>query len=79
MAPMSLPTPTLHTARLRLRPFADADADALLALHSSAYVLRYWDAPPWGERARVSGGPQSAHLRVALFDMAALVRIALLI
>ena len=52
MAGMALPTPTLHTARLRLRPFTDADADALFALHSSAYVLRYWDAPPWSERAR---------------------------
>ena len=49
---MSLPTPTLHTGRLRLRPVTDADADALFALHSSAYVLRYWDAPPWSERAR---------------------------
>jgi len=49
---MSLPTPTLPTARLRLRPFDDADADALFALHSSAYVLRYWDAPPWSERGR---------------------------
>ena len=28
---MSLPTPTLHTARLRLRPFTSADADALFA------------------------------------------------
>jgi RimJ/RimL family protein N-acetyltransferase len=48
----SLPTPTLHTARLRLRPFDDPDATDLFALHSSAYVLRYWDAPPWGERVR---------------------------
>src|SRR6478735_5043576 len=52
MARMSLPTPTLHTARLRLRPVTSADADALFALHSNAYVLRYWDAPPWSERAR---------------------------
>ena len=52
MARMSLPTPALHTARLRLRPFTDADANALFALHSNAYVLRYWDAPPWSERAR---------------------------
>ena len=52
MAPMSLPTPTLHTARLRLRPFTDADADALYALHSDAHVLRYWDSPPWSEPAR---------------------------
>ena len=49
---MSLPTPTLHTARLQLRPVTSADADALFALHSSAHVLRYWDAPPWSERAR---------------------------
>jgi len=52
MALMSLSTPTLRTARLRLRPFNAADADALFALHSSAFVLRYWDAPPWSERAR---------------------------
>ena len=49
---MSLPVPTLHTARLRLRPFTDADVDVLFALHSSSTVLRYWDAPPWRERVR---------------------------
>lgn len=47
-----MPTPTLHTGRLRLRPVTSADADALFALHSSAHVLRYWDAPPWRERER---------------------------
>lgn len=47
-----LPTPTLHSDRLRLRPFADADADDLFALQSSAHVLRYWDAPPWSELGR---------------------------
>jgi [ribosomal protein S5]-alanine N-acetyltransferase len=52
MARMSLPTPTLHTARLRLRPFTSADAEALFALHSSANVLRYWDSPPWREPSR---------------------------
>jgi [ribosomal protein S5]-alanine N-acetyltransferase len=52
MACMSLPAPTLHTARLRLRPITDADADDLFALHSSAYLLRYWDALPWSERVR---------------------------
>lgn len=49
---MALPTPTLRTARLRLRPFAGADADDLFALQSDARVLRYWDAPPWTDRAR---------------------------
>jgi RimJ/RimL family protein N-acetyltransferase len=49
---MPLPTPTLRTARLRLRPFTDADSDALFALHSNAHVLRYWDSPPWREPAR---------------------------
>ena len=49
---MQLPTPTLHTERLRVRPFADADADALFALHSNAHVLRYWDSPPWTEPER---------------------------
>ena len=49
---MPLPTPTLHTARLRLRPFTGADADPLFALHSNAHVLRYWDSPPWTDRAR---------------------------
>jgi len=49
---MPLPTPVLQTARLRLRPFAEADTEAIYALLSNAYVLRYWDAPPWRERAR---------------------------
>jgi ribosomal-protein-alanine N-acetyltransferase len=49
---MPLPTPTLHTARLLLRPFTQADTDTMLALHSSPRVLRYRDAPPWKERAQ---------------------------
>ncbi len=52
MAGMSLSPPILQTARLRLRPFAEADAEALFALHSDALVLRYWDSPPWTEPAR---------------------------
>jgi len=52
MARMSLPAPTLDTERLRLRPFTDEDADALYALHTNANALRYWDSPPWTERAR---------------------------
>ncbi|MFI0720719.1 GNAT family N-acetyltransferase [Streptomyces sp. NPDC021224] len=49
---MTLPTPELRTARLRLRPFTDADAEPLYALHRSAHVLRYWDSPPWTDPAR---------------------------
>jgi RimJ/RimL family protein N-acetyltransferase len=49
---MPLPTPTLTTARLLLRPFNDADKDALFALHGNPRVLRYWDSPPWKERER---------------------------
>jgi len=49
---MPLPTPTLHTARLLLRPFTQADTDAMFVLHSSPRVLRYWDSPPWKERTQ---------------------------
>jgi RimJ/RimL family protein N-acetyltransferase len=49
---MPLPTPSLHSARLRLRPFAEGDADVIFVLHSNRRVLRYWDAPPWSERAQ---------------------------
>ncbi len=46
---MSLQTPVLQTARLRLRPFVEADTEAIYTLLSNAAVLRYWDAPPWRE------------------------------
>lgn len=49
---MSLPTPTLHTARLRLRAFTKADTDAIFALQSNPRVLLYWDSPPWKTRAQ---------------------------
>lgn len=49
---MPLPTPTLHTGRLLLRPFDDTDANDLFALHTSALVMRYWDGPVWTERGR---------------------------
>ena len=52
MTKISLTTPTLHTARLRLRPFTEGDTDAIYALMSNVNVLRYWDAPPWSERTR---------------------------
>lgn len=49
---MPLTTPTLHTARLVLRPVREDDVDALFALMSDAELLRYWDSPPWTERAQ---------------------------
>ena len=49
----ALPTPTVPTARLRLRPFGDPDAGDLFALQSNAHVLRYWDGPPWTEPERL--------------------------
>ena len=49
---MPFPTPTLQTARLLLRPFAEGDAEASYALQSNASVLRYWDSPPWTERSQ---------------------------
>lgn len=49
-----LETPALETERLRLRPFADSDADDLFALQSDARVLRYWDSAPWTDRASVA-------------------------
>jgi RimJ/RimL family protein N-acetyltransferase len=49
---MFLPSPTLHTARLLLRPFTEGDTEAIFALQSSPRVLRYWDSPPWKERAQ---------------------------
>lgn len=51
---MTLSTPILETERLRLRPFVATDADDLFALQSDAYVLRYWDSPPWTDRASVA-------------------------
>jgi RimJ/RimL family protein N-acetyltransferase len=54
MAGMALTTPTIETERLRLRPFDEADADALFTLHSDARVLRYWDSPPWSDSARAT-------------------------
>lgn len=50
---MPLTTPTLHTDRLRLRPFGDGDREAIYALQSDAHVLRYWDSPPWADRSRI--------------------------
>jgi len=49
---MCLVAPTLHTPRLRLRPFSEADTDTIFELQSNARVLRYWDSPPWTERGQ---------------------------
>ncbi|WP_343908389.1 GNAT family N-acetyltransferase [Brachybacterium fresconis] len=45
--------PTLHTDRLLLRPFLDADGEDLYALQSNAQVMRFWDSPPWTDRSRI--------------------------
>lgn len=50
---MRLPTPTLHTERLTLRPIVDTDAEALVELQSDPHVLRYWDEPPWTDPSQV--------------------------
>ena len=49
---MTLPTPTLRGPRLLLRPFTEADTDALFAVFSDLRVARYWNAPAWTERAQ---------------------------
>lgn len=51
---MVLPTPRLETDRLVLRLFAESDADDLFALQSDPHVLRYWDSPPWTDRASIA-------------------------
>lgn len=40
----------LSTPRLLLRPLAEADAAALMAIFSDPAVTRYWSAPPWTHR-----------------------------
>ncbi|GAA5264107.1 hypothetical protein ACOSOMT5_P0527 [Acidiphilium sp. MT5] len=47
-----LPTPTLQTPRLRLRPFTPADIAAIFALQSDPIVMRYAERPPWTEQAQ---------------------------
>lgn len=44
--------PVLSTSRLALRCFTPADTEEVFALRSSKSVSRYWDAPPWRERAQ---------------------------
>ena len=40
----------LQTARLTLRPLAEADTDAVFAMRSDPVVQRYGSHPPWTER-----------------------------
>jgi RimJ/RimL family protein N-acetyltransferase len=46
-------TPTLTTERLRLRPFAETDLDAMHRLLSEAGILRYFPTPGPPSRERV--------------------------
>ena len=52
---MSLATPTIETARLRLRPVRPDDDEHLWALHGDREVLRFWDEPPWEAPSRADG------------------------
>lgn len=52
---MSLPTPTIETARLRLRPVRPDDDEDLWALHGDPEVLRFWDEPVWEAPSRADG------------------------
>jgi RimJ/RimL family protein N-acetyltransferase len=45
-------TPPLQTARLTLRPLAEADVPALFAMHSHPQAMRYWSGPVWPDDSR---------------------------
>jgi ribosomal-protein-alanine N-acetyltransferase len=63
-----VPVPTLAAARLRLRPYRDADVDALFALYSDPVVMRYWSFPPWAARSQAEAylARAAAHLAQGL-------------
>ncbi len=44
----------LRTARLVLRPLAEADVPALLVIHSDQRTMRYWSGTAWTDEARGS-------------------------
>jgi len=52
--------PTLESARLRLRPYRDADIDRMFELYSDPFVMRYWSFPPWTHRAQADSYLQRA-------------------
>lgn len=56
--------PVLETARLRLRPYHQGDAQAMFALYSDPRVMRYWSFPPW-----VEAGQASIYIQRALAGM----------
>jgi [ribosomal protein S5]-alanine N-acetyltransferase len=43
--------PTIDAPRVRLRPLAASDADALFDVFSDPVMMRYWSTPPMQERA----------------------------
>jgi len=52
--------PVLESARLRLRPYRDADVDRMFDLYSDPFVMRYWSFPPWTHRAQADSYLQRA-------------------
>ena len=58
---MSVTAPHLLTSRLRLRPVSEEDAGFLFDLHRDEEVLRYWDSPPWRDRARADAFVERSH------------------
>jgi ribosomal-protein-alanine N-acetyltransferase len=48
-----MPAPHLTTARLALRPLEQADSLAVFGMMSDAETMRFWDWPPFSDRAIV--------------------------
>jgi ribosomal-protein-alanine N-acetyltransferase len=48
----SFVVPTLHAARVSLRPITAADVPTLFGLFSDGAVTRYWSRPPMTDRAQ---------------------------
>ncbi len=45
----------IHTKRLTLRPFCDADLDALHSIFSDPRAMQYWDRPAWNDPEKTKG------------------------
>lgn len=52
--PPAVTAPTLTTARLRLRPLAQTDADAVFAMMSDAETMAWWDWPAFTDPGTVA-------------------------